>query len=251
MTHGTSSTPIRRSDRLGDLVAAHPQLAPVLERWQIDYCCGGDRTLAEACDEVGAESDEIVAALRVAVDVPPDVTATEATVTDLTPSELADHIERTHHTLLRRELPRLAELADRVLAVHGDRHPELSEVHDTFEALRLDLEPHLAREEQIVFPFIREIDNALRSGRTVDGQLENPVTVLRDDHENVGELLARLSLLTDTFTTPADGCASYRALYDGLGELVADTHIHVHKENNILFPAAIAGERRLDAHVAS
>lgn len=251
MTHGTSSPPIRRSDRLGDLVAEHPHLAPILERWQIDYCCGGERTLAVACDESGADPDEVVAALRAADDVPPDASATEATVTDLTPSELADHIERTHHTFLRQELPRLAELADRVLAVHGDRHPELAEVHDTFEALRLDLEPHLAREEQIVFPFIREIDNALRSGRTVHGDLSNPVTVLRDDHEQVGELMTRLSTLTDTFTTPADGCASYRALYDGLGALVADTHVHVHKENNILFPAAVADEHRLDTSATS
>ena len=250
MTHGSAPT-IRPADRLGDLVAEHPHLAPVLERWQIDYCCGGDRSLGDACEEAAVKPGDVVDALRAAVTSPPDATSTEATVTDLTPSELADHIERTHHAFLRRELPRLAELADRVLAVHGDRHPELAEVHDTFEALRLDLEPHLAREEQILFPFIREIDNALRSDRTVDGALANPVTVLRDDHEHVGALMARLSRQTDAFTTPADGCASYRALYDGLGALVADTHVHVHKENNILFPAAIDRERRLRAAPAS
>ena len=250
MTHGPTPT-VRPTDRLGDLVAEHPHLASVLERWQIDYCCGGDRRLGDACEEAAVEPGDVVAALQAAVGAPPDATSADATVTDLTPSELADHIERTHHIFLRRELPRLAELADRVLTVHGDRHPELAEVHDTFEELRLDLEPHLAREEQILFPFIREIDSALRSDRTVDGALANPVTVLRDDHEHVGELMARLNRLTDSFTTPADGCASYRSLYDGLGALVADTHVPVPKENNILFPAAIECERRLGASAGS
>ena len=134
MTHGPTPT-VRPSDRLGDLVAEHPHLASVLERWQIDYCCGGDRSLGDACEEAAVEPGDVVAALRAALAAPPDTGDPEAIVTDLTPSELADHIERTHHVFLRRELPRLAELADRVLAVHGDRHPELADVHDTFEEL--------------------------------------------------------------------------------------------------------------------
>ncbi len=249
MTHESSPT-IQPADSLGDLVAANPSLAAVLDRWQLDYCCGGERSLAEACAEADIDLAEVVGVLQAAVATPVGSASSEQVVTDLTPSALADHIEQTHHAYLRGELPRLAELAERVLTVHGGHHPELADVRDTFGALRSDLEPHLAREEQILFPLIREIDAALRSERTVNGALENPITVLRDDHEQVGTLMAQLSRLTDTFTTPTDGCASYRALYDGLADLVADTHVHVHKENNILFPAAIEHERRLGAIAA-
>ena len=243
MSNDTGPT-IQPADRLGDLVAANPVLAPVLDHLRIDYCCGGDRNLGDACAEAGLDVAETVDTLRRAATPTPGAEQ-ELVVTDLTPSALVDHIEATHHAYLRRELPRIAELAERVLSVHGEHHPELAEVHDTFHALRLDLEPHLDREELIVFPLIREIDAALRSERPVQGTLDNSVTVLRDDHENVGALMAQLSLLTDTFTAPADGCASYRAFYDGLRALVADTHVHVHKENNILFPAATENEQRL------
>jgi regulator of cell morphogenesis and NO signaling len=241
----TSSPTIQPSTRLGDLVNKHPHLAPVLERMQLDYCCGGQRTLAAACAEADIDVGEAVDTLARTALSAPSAASTLPDLVNLTPSALADHIEHTHHAYLRGELPRLAELTERVLAVHGDRHPELADVRDSFEALRADLQPHLAREEQILFPLIREIDAALRADGWVNGELKNPVSVLQDDHEEVGALLARLHELTNAYTTPEDGCASYRALYEGLGRLAADTHLHVHKENNILFPAAIEHERRL------
>jgi regulator of cell morphogenesis and NO signaling len=241
----TSSPTIQASTKLGDLVNDHPQLAPALERMQLDYCCGGQRTLAAACAEADIDVGEAVDTLARTALAAPTSTSTLPDLVNLTPSALADHIEQTHHAYLRGELPRLAELAERVLAVHGDRHPELAEVQDAFEVLRADLQPHLVREEQILFPLIREIDAALRADGWVNGEVKNPVGVLQDDHEQVGALLARLHELTNSFTTPEDGCASYRALCDGLRRLADDTHLHVHKENNILFPAAIEHERRL------
>ena len=148
-------------------------------------------------------------------------------------------------------MPRLGELAEKVVDVHGDRHPELLDVRDTFMLLRSDLEPHLDREEQILFPLVREIDDASRPGPSVNAELQIPVGVLEDDHERVGALLARLRALTDDFIAPADGCASFRALYDGLHRLTDDTHLHVHKENNILFPAAIERERQVRKRTAT
>lgn len=235
------------STALGDLVNDHPHLIATLEELQLDYCCGGHRSLGVACGEAGIEVDAAIAALGRSVASPASPPRSDGLrdLVDGTLSSITDHIEQTHHAYLRDELPRLTELAERVVTVHGERHPELAAVRDTLAALRADLEPHLDREEQILFPLVREIDAAWRGGPSANGELRNPVAVLHDDHEQVGELLGRLRDLTDAFTPPPDGCASYRALYDGLHALADDTHLHVHKENNILFPAAIDRERRL------
>ena len=243
------SPTIRASNKLGDLVNSFPQLTPTLERLQLDYCCGGHRSLGEACEEVGLDVGEAIDALeRSAAEAPPASTSLQDLV-HAPPSVLADHIVQTHHMYLRDELPRLGELVEQVVTVHGERHPELVDVRDTFALLQADLEPHLDREEQILFPLIREIDAALRSGRSANGELKNPVSVLEHDHEQVGALLARLRELTNDFTTPADGCASYRELCDGLHRLADDTHLHVHMENNVLFPAAVEHERQLKEQI--
>lgn len=242
---------IQPSDKLGDLVTTYPQLTPTLHRMQLDYCCGGQRSLAEACGEAGLDVSETVDTLQITAAESPPAASSLQDLAHLTPAAVADHVEQTHHTYLRDELPRLSELAQRVLTAHGERHPELTDVRGTFAALRADLEPHLDREEQILFPLVREIDAALRSGDPASGELTNSVSVLEDDHEKVGALLARLRELTDDFTAPADGCASYRALYEGLNRLTDDTHLHVHKENNILFPAAGERERQLRARIGA
>ncbi len=245
----TPTPTIQPSNKLGDLVNRFPQLTPTLDRMQLDYCCGGHRSLAEACTAAGLDVGEAVDALRASASEPTDGLASMQQLVNMPPSELADHIVQTHHVYLRAELPRLNDLAARVMNVHGERHPELIDVRNTVTLLRDDLEPHLDREEQILFPLIREIDLAMRSGNSANGELENPVSVLEDDHEHVGALLAQLRALTNDFTTPGDGCTSYRALYDGLRKLTDDTHLHVHTENNILFPAAAERERELKAQI--
>jgi regulator of cell morphogenesis and NO signaling len=247
----TPSPTIQSTDALGDLVNRYPQLVPMLDRMHLDYCCGGRRSLAEACLAAGLAVEEAVDALRTSAIETPTPSSSLQDLAHAAPSVLVDHIVQTHHAYLRHELPRLSELAERVVSAHGDRHPEVVDVRDTFGRLRADVEPHLDREEQILFPLVREMDAALRSGRSANGELANPVSVLADDHEQVGDLLARLRSLTDDFTPPADGCASYRALYDGLHDLMDDTHLHVHKENNILFPAAVERERQLKEQIGA
>jgi regulator of cell morphogenesis and NO signaling len=160
----------------------------------------------------------------------------------LSPDQLVDHLEATHHAYLHAEMPRLHALAEKVADVHGDRHPELLAVLDTYAELRTDLEPHLAKEEQILFPMIRELVTSPVPPRFHCGSLRNPISVMLAEHDRAGALLARLRSLTNGFEVPADGCASYRALHDGLAQLEADTHLHVHKENNLLFPAVVALE---------
>lgn len=225
--------------RLADLVTAHPDAARVLERFGLDFCCGGAATLAAACDERGIDPAEVEAALNEVGEPNPADWSTMGV------GELVDHLEATHHAFLRVELDHLQRLVDKVEAVHGDRHHELAEVHATFIDLRADLEPHLLKEERVLFPMIRELAAATEPPAFHCGSLRNPISVMMREHDRAGELLGRLRTLTDGYTPPSDSCASYRALYDGLGRLEADTHLHVHKENNLLFPAVVAMERGL------
>lgn len=232
---------IDATDTLGTLVTEHPDLARGLEHFGLDYCCGGHRSLDDACRDAGLDPREVAAALSARDERGPEPWAT------LGPTELVDHVETTHHVYLREELARLVALAETVTKVHGERHPELAEVGDTLIELRADLEPHMAKEEQVLFPMIRQLMAAESAPTFHCGSLSNPISVMLTEHDRVGELLARLRVLTDDYTTPADGCASYEAYYRGLAEVEADTHLHVHKENNLLFPAVIEQEHRLAA----
>jgi regulator of cell morphogenesis and NO signaling len=161
------------------------------------------------------------------------------------PAQLVDHLEATHHRYLHGELPRLAALARKVEGVHGDRHPELRRVASTFTELHADLEPHLMKEERVLFPMIRELAGATTAPSFHCGSVDNPIRMMLLEHDRAGELLLELRDLTNGYQPPADGCASYQALYRGLEELEADTHLHVHKENNVLFPAVLALEAAL------
>jgi regulator of cell morphogenesis and NO signaling len=156
----------------------------------------------------------------------------------LEPAELADHIVATHHAYLHEELPLLDALAAKVLAVHGDRHLELQEVRQLVAAVRADLEPHLMKEERVLFPAVR----ALVGGRRdfPFGSIANPVRMMEVEHDRAGQLLADLRRATNHYSVPTDGCASYRSLYERLDRLEHDTHVHIHKENHVLFPAAVA-----------
>ena len=223
---------------LGELVTEHPHLARVFDGIGLDYCCGGGRSLDEACAAAGLDPDALqLSAASTGTD---DLTASDWVSLDL--SELTVHLEATHHAYLHRELPRLAALADKVVGVHGDRHPELAEVRSSLTELRGDLDPHLQREELVLFPMIRALMSPkMRPTLSV----RTPIAVLCAEHDRAGELLQVLRTQTRGYVTPPDGCASYRAFYDGLAELEADLHLHVHKENNRLFPGAIELEARL------
>ena len=224
---------------LADIVTADPGAARTLERHHLDYCCGGRQTLADACTAQGLDARTVLAELQVGPTTgQPDVAA-------MRPTELVDHLELTHHRYLHDELPRLVALAAKVAGVHATRHPELTRVAELVTALRADLEPHLAKEERVLFPMIRELDAADTAPAFHCGTLANPVRMMLIEHEGAGGLLAELRATTGDYTVPADGCRSYHALYTALAELEADTHLHVHKENNVLFPAVLALEHRL------
>ncbi|MFN3256417.1 MAG: iron-sulfur cluster repair di-iron protein [Ilumatobacter sp.] len=233
-------TTLTTQSTLADIVTARPSLARVLEAHGLDYCCGGATTLQDACDNLQLDATAVLT----------DLTANSS---DETPPEwatmnvaaLVDHLEATHHRYLWAEMPRLSALADKVRTVHGDRHPELADIAACYGTLRADMEPHLAKEERVLFPMIRELSAANTAPSFHCGSLNNPISVMLTEHDTVGELLARLRELTNGYQPPADGCASYATLFTGLAELEADTHLHVHKENNVLFPAVVALEQQL------
>jgi regulator of cell morphogenesis and NO signaling len=216
---------------LGDLVADNPAAAPTLDRLGLDYCCHGQRTLADACGEAGLDP-AVVAAQLEAIEPSGD-----RSWTALEASALADHIVESHHRYLKEELPLLDALAEKVLTVHGEAHPELAEVRALVTELRGDLEPHLMKEERVLFPAIHQLAAGRRDFPF--GAVSNPIRMMLLEHERAGELLDALRVATGGYACPADGCASYRSLYERLEALEADTHLHVHKENHTLFPTAL------------
>lgn len=226
-----TSLRINVSMTLGEIVTLHPSLAADLERRGLDYCCHGDRTLTEAACEAGLDPQSVADELSAArVEEPPAVWAS------LGPVALVDHIESVHHRYLWAELPRISALVDKIVAVHGGRHPELAEVLRLYAEVRTDLEPHLAREETVLFPMIRRLAALEDRSRSATEALAVQIGSLTAEHETVGELLEGLRRVTDGYATPADGCATFAACYRALAELEADTHLHIHKESNVLFP---------------
>ncbi len=224
-------TAIDDASTLGDLVAANPAAARILDGFGLDYCCHGDRTLADACAASGIDPS-VVAAKVADLGVEGDTTWTT-----LDAPSLAEHIVATHHRYLWEELPLLEALAAKVLGAHGERHPELSEVHELVVAVRADLEPHLHKEERVLFPAIAALAGGQRE--FAFGSVANPIRMMLLEHDRAGELLARIRTVTGAYNTPPDGCASYRSLYERLAALELDTHLHIHKENHVLFPAAL------------
>lgn len=225
---------------VGDWVTERPGRSRVFERFGLDYCCGGRRPLGEACADAGLDAAEVLAALResdAAAGAEPQVDWSLATM-----SELVGHIVSVHHAYLRRKLPRLAQMNEKVAAAHGERHPEVSQCREVFSALSAELEAHMWKEEQMLFPMIEQLESAASLPHFHCGSLQNPIAVMEDEHDSAGRALRRLRDLTGGYTPPHDACNTYRAWLDGLAELEADLHEHIHKENDILFPRATRRE---------
>ncbi len=224
-----------------ELALENPSATRVFERLGIDYCCGGGKTLTEACASRQVPVESVVESL--AQEQPASVTRdwSQASL-----AELAQHIMDTHHVYVKQEAPRLEQLAAKVASVHGQNHPEVLRIQSTFHDLALELGNHLMKEEQILFPYIMEMDEAVAQGRPAPpcmfGTVQNPVRMMMFEHDSAGEALRELRNASSEYTVPPDGCITYRTFYAALAAFEVDLHQHIHLENNILFPRALQME---------
>jgi regulator of cell morphogenesis and NO signaling len=221
---------------VGELVAERPGRARVFERLGLDYCCGGGKPLVAACADAGLDAAEVAASLERAEAAPP---GEETDWRSVPLGDLCDHIVERHHGYLREELPRLGALMEKVARAHGGAHPELHEVASLLAEVTAELSRHIGIEEGALFPACRRLEETGVSGFET---LAAPISVMESDHDAAGDALASMRSLTAGFTPPAGACNSYRALLDGLEALELDLHRHIHEENNVLFPRALALE---------
>ncbi len=226
---------ITNTTSVSDIVRERPGLAPVFEQLNIDYCCGGNRPLADACSERGLDPETVVSLLNASIEQ--TANGDEERVDSLSTPKLIEHIVVRHHTYLRRELPRIVELTQKVASGHADQEPRLEEIGSRVINLASELLRHLDEEESSLFPALLETAERDANGRgegvSADAALVSRLIV---DHEAAGATLARIRELTDDYAPPEWACNTTRAVYHALGELERDVHQHVHKENNILFP---------------
>lgn len=232
---------IDTNQTVGELVRQRPLRARVFEELRIDFCCGGKVPLVQACEKGGIEVESV---LKQISQCDADAESTDSVDPDaLSLTELADHIEATHHAYLREELPRLDWMTEKVARVHGEKDPRLSTVRDAFLALKGELEPHMMKEERILFPLVRELESSEGLSTFHCGTIANPIRQMEHEHDQAGGALAILRESTDDYTPPDWACNTYRAMLASLEVLEADMHQHIHKENNVLFPKALELER--------
>lgn len=219
---------------LGNTVAMDFRAASVLSKAGLDFCCGGSKTLDAACREKGISTEEIIEKLS---DLENQPVIPGQNFNEWQPGFLSDYIVNVHHSYIRRTVPDLLFYTDKIMNVHGDRHPELSEVAGLFAKLSHELLLHLDREEKVLFPAIKEAVRTRSSEalKTIAGEMPG----MSSEHEFVGGTMDKINEITGGYNVPADGCNTYAVTYRLLKEFEDDIHIHVHLENNILFPKSL------------
>jgi regulator of cell morphogenesis and NO signaling len=228
--------------KIKDIALSNPAARQVLEDARLDYCCGGGKSLHEACLHANVSSEEILNRLREnAKDTGPDDLNWMAAPL----CELTRHIREKHHRYVREAIPRTQALSDKVTAKHGSHHTELADVGKLFAEVGREMIMHMQKEEQILFPYIDALEGAVNAHGSVEPPffqtVKNPVHTMMQEHDAAGDLVRQIRVLTSEYTLPRDACActSFKALYESLREFEADLHQHVHLENNVLFPRAV------------
>lgn len=233
-----------------EVAIRHPWAVPVFESLGIDYCCGGARPIKDSCERAHVDWDHLIELLQ-NVEAPPDASVADWNMQAL--DALTTHIVSVHHAFVRRTVPQIHQWLEKVVAKHGAAHPELKEIQQLFTAMAEELFAHMMKEERILFPHLDRLAAAQR-GETPASQaffgsafvgVDAPISRMLAEHDDAGELLAKIRALSGNHQPPTDACPTYRALYQGLADFERDLHQHVHLENNILFPRALDLERRV------
>jgi regulator of cell morphogenesis and NO signaling len=229
-----------------DYAIESPQTIPVFEKLGIDFCCGGNRPLDEACASAHLNLDSVLQSLEKALAEPVRPTDRELRAGSL--AELMSHIVKTHHVYVRTNVPEISKLAEKVYGKHGPNHPELETIRNVFLGLGQELMTHLMKEENILFPYIERMEEAVIQGDPIlpppFGTVANPVRMMEHEHDDAGIALKSLRETTSNYQPPADACVSFQALYTALQNFEKDLHQHIHLENNVLFPRAVEMESK-------
>lgn len=228
------------NEKVGELVAQDYKLAPIFKSKGIDFCCQGQRTVQEACHKKGVALLDLQEALTQA-------NSNEGTAGDKPgtwPLDfLCDYIEKTHHRYVEQKTNEIMPFLSKVVKVHGHYHPELKEIEALFTEGASALAQHMKKEELILFPYIRKMNEHFENGKPIPaasfGSLENPIAMMREEHETEGNRFAQIAELSNNYQPPQEACTTYRVVYAMLAEFEADLHRHIHLENNILFPRAL------------
>jgi len=237
---------ITKERTIGQLVKDDYRTAQVFQQNGLDFCCGGNRTIEEACASKDVNHSEIVQALN---QIRNNGTK-EDNYNQWSLDFLVDYIINNHHEFTRNKLPEIGKYAKKVAKVHGERHEELNEIYYEFTKLHTEIFNHLDKEERILFPYIKQLVEAEKKGLQPEapefGEAANPIAMMEEEHDEAGTSMAKIRRLSKDFTPPADACTTYRLLYQNLEGFEKDLHKHVHLENNILFPKALELEEKLN-----
>lgn len=235
---------------IADMVLTDPRKVAVFKKYGLDFCCGGKRTLSEACAKKGVDIVEVEKELRV-LNKDNDPHQEECDCWDL--DVLVDYIITKHHAYVREGIPQIQQLASKIATVHGANHPELEEIYFHFNRVANELSGHMNKEEAILFPYIQELQRSkneiIAMNPPMFGTIQNPIHMMEMEHESAGEVFEDIKRLTNNYTPPNDACNSYRVTFNYLKEFEEDLHRHIHLENNILFPKAIQLEEELLSEV--
>ena len=231
---------------LAQIVNSNHQAASIFEKYHLDFCCKGKRSLEQACTEQQLSVSEVTEDLEniFAKDNNSTVDFEKMNLT-----QLADYIVQTHHAYVKNEMPQIYAYLDKVSSKHGERHPELYKIFQIFTAVKEEMDGHMKKEELILFPRIKELqklaDNENANLQLNITYLQSPITVMEQEHDHAGSLLNDIRILSNDYTPPQDACTTYRLSFAALKAFELDLHQHVHLENNILFPKAIEIFREL------
>ena len=231
---------------LRELALENITAARMFEKLGIAYCCGGNKSLEEACRAAKLSMDQVIDSLEMAEQAAHAAQKDRNWQTEPL-AELIAYIKSTHHKYTREEMARLVPLLDKVCSVHGRNHAELQNVRSSFQGLVQELTTHMMKEDQVLFPYIVRMEEAIIQKEPVlpppFGSVQNPVSMMEHEHDSAGNALRAMREASRGYTPPGDACISYQTLYKALADFEADLHQHIHLENNILFPRAIAMEK--------
>lgn len=237
---------VQKENKIGEIVAENFHAARIFENFGIDFCCGGKKTIKEACSEKGISPDFVIKELTKIE----NEKLQEVHYNNWNVDFLADYIINNHHSYVLNSIPTIEHHLQKVALKHGEKHPELPKLMEAFTILKDDLLTHMAKEEKMLFPYIKKMRiaelNTFELPVPPFGAVDNPIRVMEAEHEDAGRMIKEINNITNNYTAPADACQTFKILYKELQEFEKDLHTHVHLENNILFPKAKKLENKLN-----